>query len=386
MYDTLVRGGHVLDPLHSVDSILDVAIEAGHVVKTGADLDITAARQVLDARGLLVVPGLIDMHVHVHWGVSHYGIDADTSCLAHGVTTAVDAGSAGAYTYPSLKRWIIDASQTELYAFLNIAYPGMIGDQIGELEDVRNIDEALAIRVARAPEILGIKARMDRVGTNRATDLLAQAIGVAEAVDKPVMVHIGSARRMNASLDAVLDLLRPGDIATHMYHGKDGGLIDEGGRVRDSVQRARQRGVQFDVGHGAGSFSFAVARAALEQGFMPDVISSDLHTYSLLSPVIDLPTTLSKFLCMGMSLKDVIARATVAPAACMSQADRLGHLAPGADADISLLRLEEGDYIYTDSEGSTMRGGQRLRPAFTIKRGSLVGLGPASALGLLTLG
>jgi len=385
MYDILIRGGHVLDPLHNVDGSLDVAIEGGHVVRTGAELDVMAARQVLDASGMLVVPGLIDMHVHVHWGVSHYGIDADASCLAHGVTTAVDAGSAGAYTYPSLKRWIIDASQTELYAFLNIAYPGMIGDQIGELEDERNLDEALAIRVARAPEILGIKARMDRVGAHRAPDILARAIGVAEAVGKPVMVHIGSARRMNAPLDAVLELLRCGDIVTHMYHGKDGGLIDEGGRVRGSVQSARQRGVLFDVGHGAGSFSFAVAQAALEQGFVPDIISSDLHTYSLLSPVIDLPTTLSKFLCMGMSLSDVIARATAAPAACIGQASRLGHLMPGAEADISLLRLEEGDYIYTDSEGSTMRGNQRLRPAFTLKRGSLVGLGPASALGLLAL-
>ena len=298
MYDILIRGGHVLDPLHNVDGSLDVAIEGGHVVRTGADLDVMAARQVLDASGMLVVPGLIDMHVHVHWGVSHYGIDADASCLAHGVTTAVDAGSAGAYTYPSLKRWIIDASQTELYAFLNIAYPGMIGDQIGELEDERNLDEALAIRVARAPEILGIKARMDRVGAHRAPDILARAIGVAEAVGKPVMVHIGSARRMNAPLDAVLELLRCGDIVTHMYHGKDGGLIDEGGRD-EGVQSARQRGVLFDVGHGAGSLALRGTGGA-EQGFVPDIISAICIPIVCYSSVII--SRRSQVLCMGMSL------------------------------------------------------------------------------------
>jgi dihydroorotase len=167
MYDTLIRGGRLIDPLNGIDGIYDLAIEGTQIAQVGIGLDASLARQVLDAQGMLVVPGLIDLHVHVHWGVSHYGIDADSSCLAKGVTTAVDAGSAGAYTYPSLKRWVIDASQTELYAFLNIAYLGMIGDQVGELEDERFVDEALAVRVAGAPEVLGIKARLDRVGSHR---------------------------------------------------------------------------------------------------------------------------------------------------------------------------------------------------------------------------
>jgi dihydroorotase len=385
MVDILLRGGHVVDPLHGINSIQDVAIDGSRILRVGLNLDASAARQVIDTRGLIVVPGLIDLHVHVHWGVSHYGIDADASCLAHGVTTAVDAGSAGAYTYPSLKRWVMDRCQTELYAFLNIAYPGMIGDQIGELEDLRTIDDDLAAKVAQSSEILGIKVRLDRVGANRATVPLARAIAVAERVGKPVMVHIGSARRMNAPLDALLDLLRPGDILTHMYHGKDGGLVDEQSRVRASVWDARKRGVLFDVGHGAGSFSFPVARAALEQGFAPDVISSDLHAYSLLSPVGDLATTLSKFMLLGMSLPEVVARATAAPAAVIGQAARLGHLGAGADADITLLQHQQGSFAYRDCDGHTEQGEQRLYPAYTIKRGRLAGLGPASALGLLTL-
>ncbi|NLX41980.1 MAG: amidohydrolase family protein, partial [Chloroflexi bacterium] len=237
MLDTLIRGGRIIDPRNGVDRVGDLAIAGERIaaVEVGAPLQ---ARQTIDASGMLVVPGLIDLHVHVHWGVSHYGIDADASCLARGVTTVVDAGSAGAHTWPSLKRWIIDASATEIYAFLNVAYPGMIGDQIGELEDVRTVDPIVATRVAAAPEILGIKARMDRVGANRATDMLGRAIAVAEAVQKPVMVHIGSEARMNDSLWSVLALLRPGDIVTHMYHGKDGGLLDPDGRLQPCVRQA----------------------------------------------------------------------------------------------------------------------------------------------------
>jgi dihydroorotase len=385
MFDLLIRGGRLIDPLHGVDGTQDLAIEGPRIAQVGERLDVSQARHVLDAQGMLVSPGLIDLHVHVHWGVSHYGIDPDSSCLARGVTTAVDAGSAGAYTYPSLKRWIIDDSQTELYAFLNIAYLGMIGDQVGELEDERFVDEALAARVARAPEVLGIKVRMDRVGSLCAMLPLARAIAVAESVGKPVMVHIGSAARMHVSLDEVLSLLRPGDIITHTYHGKDGGLLDEQCRVRAAALAARARGVLFDVGHGAGSFSFAVARAALVQGFPPDVISSDLHTYSLLSPVGDLVTTMAKFMHLGMPLIDTVRRVTEAPAQVIGQARRLGHLAPGADADIVILRLESGAYRFKDCDGNVEQGAVRLSPVCTIKRGSLVGLGPASALGLLTL-
>jgi len=385
MYDLLIHGGRVLDPRHGIDSTMDVGITGHTIAAVGQDFAPGTARQAIDAHGLLVVPGLIDLHIHAHWGVSHYGIDPDTSCLSRGVTTAVDAGSAGAYTYPSLKRWIINTAQTELYAFLNIAYLGMIGDQVGELEEPRFVDEPLAARVARAPEILGIKARMDRVGAQPATVPLASAIRVAEQVGKPLMVHIGSASRMHVSLDRVLALLRPGDIVTHTYHGKDGGLLDDAGRVRDAAWEARERGIRFDVGHGAGSFAFRVARTALDEGFAPDTISSDLHTYSLPSPVGDLVTTINKFLLLGMSVGNAIRRSTEAPAAIIGQAHRLGHLARGADADVTLLREETGEFSFRDCEGHTEVGRQRLVPVLTIKRGMPVGLGPASPLGLLTL-
>ncbi len=384
MYDILIRGGRLIDPLHSLDAPLDLAIQGERIAAVGPDLPPSHARQVYDATGLLVVPGLVDLHVHVHWGVSHYGIEADPACLARGVTTVVEAGSAGAYTYPSLKRWIMDTQQTEIYALLNIAYLGMIGDQVGELEDPRFVDEPLAERLALAPEILGLKARMDRVGARKA-EPLEQALSIAERVGKPLMVHIGSAKGMGVPLEAILERLRPGDVVTHCYHGKDGGILDDGGRVRAAVWRARVRGVLLDVGHGAGSFAWSTARRALEQGLPPDTISSDLHTYSLLRPVVDLPTTLAKFLHLGMPLNEVIRAATAAPAAWMGMADRIGQLGQGAAADVTLLRLEEGALDLYDAEGAVERASRRLTPVTVFKRGRLFGLGPASALGLLTL-
>lgn len=381
MYDTLIRGGRVIDPLHGVDALLDVAIQGERIAAVQAGLPPEGARQVIDATGLLVTPGLIDMHVHVHWGVSHYGIEADDSCLARGVTTVVEAGSAGAYTYPSLKRWIMDVAQTEVYALLNIAYLGMIGDQVGELEDERFIDEALAEQVARAPEILGIKARMDRVGALSAIEPLQRALKVAERVGKPLMVHIGSARRMRVPLEAVVERLRPGDVVTHCYHGKDGGILDDDGQVRPAVWQARQRGVLFDVAHGAGSFAFAVARRALEQGLPPDVISSDLHTYSLARPVVDLATTLTKFVHLGLPLPDVIRAATATPAAWMGMAERIGHLGPGAAADITLLRIQEGAFELYDCEGGVETATQRLSPVTVLKRGHIFGSGPTQVPG-----
>ncbi|NLT72955.1 MAG: amidohydrolase/deacetylase family metallohydrolase [Chloroflexi bacterium] len=385
MFDTLLQGGRVIDPIHGFDGPADVAIADGQIAAIEPRLDGSSSRQTVDACGLIVTPGLIDLHVHLYWGVSHYGIDADTACLARGVTTAVDAGSAGALTYPGLKRWIMDASQTELYAFLNIAYLGMIGDQVGELEDLRFIDDELALRVGRSSEIVGIKVRLDRVGPHAATLPLRRALTVAERLHKPLMVHIGSARRMHVSLGDILEELRPGDIVTHMYHGKDGGLVGDDGLVCPAARAARRRGVLFDVGHGAGSYSFPVSRAALAQGFGPDVISSDLHTYSLVAPVRDLVTTLNKFLLLGLSLVDAIGMVTAAPARIIGQDARIGHLGVGAEADIALLRLDSGERTYADCEGNRLSGGPGLTVVGALKRGTMVGLGPNSALGVQTL-
>lgn len=376
MFDLLIRNGRVVDPSQALDAPADVALQAGRVARLAPEIAPDLARTVVDARGLLVLPGLVDYHVHVHWGVSHYGLDADLGCLAQGATTVVDAGSAGGYAYPSLKRHVIAASRARVRAFLNISYLGMIGDEVGELEDPRFINRDLALRVGADPTIVGIKARMDRVGPLLATQPLERALEVAGELGKPLMIHIGSAARMRVSLDEIVERLSPGDVVTHCFHGRDGGLLDEQGQVRDSVRRARARGVLFDVGHGMGSFAFAVARRALAQGFAPDVISSDLHTYSLPGPAHNLPTTLAKFLHLGLSLPDVVARATAAPARLLGLAGRIGTLAEGAEGDVTLLRLEEGQFPLTDTVGVTEMGRWALRVAGVIKGGELIARGP----------
>lgn len=355
-----------------------MALQAGRVARVAPEIAPDGARTVVDARGLLVLPGLVDYHVHVHWGVSHYGIDADLACLARGATTVVDAGSAGGYAYPSLKRYVIDAARARVRAFLNISYLGMIGDEVGELEDARFINRELALRVGGDPTVVGIKARLDRVGPLPATQPLERALEVAGELGKPAMIHIGSAARMRVSLDEIVHWLRPGDVVTHTYHGRDGGLLDEAGQVRASVWQARARGVLFDVGHGMGSFSFDVARKALAQGFAPDVISSDLHTYSLPGPAFDLPTTMAKFMHLGMSLPDAVARATVAPARLLGMADRIGALADGAEGDVTLLRLEEGQFPLSDTVGVTETGRWALRVAGVVKGGDLIARGCGS--------
>ena len=369
MYDLLIRRGRVLDPSQGFDAVADVAFERGRVARLAPGIAPDRAHAVYDAQGLLVVPGLIDLHVHVHWGVSHYGIDADLGCLAQGATTVVDAGSAGGYAYPSLKRYVIEGSRARVRAFLNISYLGMIGDEVGELEDRRFINRDLALRVGEDATVMGIKARMDRVGPLLATEPLERTLEVARALGKPVMIHIGSAERMRVPLEAILERLQAGDIVTHTYHGKDGGILDEEGKVRPGVWAARERGVLFDVGHGMGSFAFEVARRALDQGFVPDVISSDLHTYSLPGPALDLPTTLAKFLHLGMSLPEVVTRATVIPARILGMQGQIGTLAEGAEGDATLLRLEEGSFPLVDTLGITEMGRWMLRVAGVIREG-----------------
>jgi dihydroorotase len=256
---------------------------------------------------------------------------------------------------------------------------GMIGDEVGELEDPRFINRDLALRVGAAPEIVGLKARMDRVGGLSCLEPLAAAVEVAEALGKCVMVHIGRGARMHASLGEILALLRPGDIITHTYHGFEGGITDGEGQLLLAVREARTRGVLFDVGHGGGSFAFRVAEGALAQGFPPDVISSDLHTGSINGPAYDLPTTMTKFLHLGLSLQDVIARVTMAPAQVLGMAGEIGTLAPGAQGDVTLLSLEAGKFPLRDCVRETRLASQALIPRGVIVGGQPVGMGPRVA-------
>jgi dihydroorotase len=368
----LIRGGTVVDPGQGLHGRRDLRLAGDQVVELGDGLAPGPGEEVIDARDRLVLPGLIDLHVHVFWGASHYGIEPDPHCLGTGTTTVVDAGSAGAHTFAAFRRYVIDVSETRIIPFLNIGATGMVSPDVGELEELRHIDRAAALRTIEAHRdlIRGIKVRLSRdlVGSN-ARVALKTAREAGEAAALPIMVHVGDTP---ISLAEILDELRAGDVITHCYHGREEGILDARGTVTPAARQAASRGVLFDVGHGKGSFSFQVARRGLAQGFRPGTISSDLHVYNLDGPVFDLATTMSKFLHLGLSLDEVVAMTTGAPAQVIGHDDVLGTLRPGAAGDVTLLAVREGPVTFEDTVGERLEGARRLVPFGAVRAGRWV--------------
>ena len=371
-YDLIIKNGTLLDPGTGMNQKADIATKGCRIAFIGKDSDNVKAGQVLDASDRLVTPGLIDLHVHIFWGVSHYGIDVDPTCLDKGVTTAVDAGSAGAWTFPALRRYIIDVSATRLFAFLNISAPGMISSEVGELEDIRhaNVQKAIDMCEKNRDVILGIKVRMskDLAGKND-REALKRARDASDALGLPIMIHPPNAY---TSIDEILSIMREGDILTHCYHGHAQGILDETGKVRTSVRKAVDRGILMDVGHGQGSFAFEVATKALEQRLMPNTISSDLHVYNVNGPVFDLATTVSKFVYMGMPLEQALEMCITRPAQFLKMQDEIGTLKIGAHADIAIFEFAEGRFEFVDCAGEMRVGSKRLLPRGVIRGGRLV--------------
>jgi len=371
MYDLLIHGATLIDPGQGIHARRDVAFANARVAAVEQNIATSQASEVIDGTGQLLTPGWIDLHVHVFDSVSHYGIPPDPNCIAKGVTTAVDAGSSGADTFPGFRKYVLEVSDTRLYALLNISTQGMLSPELGELQDIRwaNVDRTLQTIEANRDLILGVKVRLTR------NTLCSKASGIrplhlareaADAAGLPIMVHPQAA--WADSIDDILAVMGERDIMTHSFHGSECGILDEHGRIRDSVWAADERGVVFDVGHGAGSFHWNVVDAALEQGFLPRTISSDLHAYNVEGPVYDLATTASKFLHLGLSLEDVIAKVTSVPAEAIVN-DEIGTLKVGAWGDATLLTLEQGAFALEDSKGQVRTGDQRLVPVTVIKGG-----------------
>jgi dihydroorotase len=376
-FDLLLKGGRVIDPSQELSGPRDVAILGHTIARVAADIPEADAGHVLDVGGSIVTPGLIDVHVHVYDGVAPLAIPPDPNCVAKGVTTVIDAGSAGAHTFPGFRRYVIDVCQTRVRALLNISVVGQstmsTDNPHGELLDLRYANPSLAVRTIERNRdvILGVKVRLSRdiAGENdlKALHLAREA---ADAVKLPLMAHIGGT---HTPLEDILNGLRAGDVITHCFHGRDGGILDEKGRVRPAVRAAVDCGVHLDVGHGAGSFMFDVAERAIQQGLLPGTISSDLHQFNIHGPVFDLATTLSKFLHLGLTLEQVIARVTAHPARTFGFAGGLGTLREGAEADVAVLALREGDFVFVDAMGHRRLGHRKLVPVVTIKSGRLYG-------------
>jgi len=358
VYDAVVRGGEALDPANGVHGSYDVGIRDGVIAAVEPALPLSEATRVIDARGQYVTPGLVDLHTHCYWGVTYWGVEPDPIAARSGVTVWVDAGSAGAYTFPGFRRYAVEASAARLFALLNVSAIGLVAPT-GELAnpDYRDVGLAAETVESNRDTIRGIKVRVDRDTTRGAgLEPLRQARELADRVRLPLMAHIASAP---PHLAAIADVLRPGDILTHCCTGQDNRLADAAGHVYPFIRQLWEDGVLLDVGHGTGSFSYRSARRLLDEGIVPDVISSDIHQLSARGPMHDLPTTLSKFLNLGLSIDDAIARATTRPATAIGRPD-LGALRVGSPADLALFRLEEGEHVFYDCDMHPIKGALRL--------------------------
>ena len=366
-HDIVIRGGHVIDPASGRSEVIDVAVSGGKIAAVEAGIDAGAAGEVIDAAGQFVTPGLIDLHTHVYWGVTYWGIEPDPIAARSGVTTWLDVGSAGGYTWPGFRRYVAEPSKVRVLALLNLSSIGLVAPT-WELSNLDYCDLELAKLIIDENRdlVVGIKARIDR-NTTRGVGIrpLELARELADAVDLPLMVHIGAGP---PTLEEIATWLRPGDILTHCFTGQANRVIDDERRAFPYMLALKEAGVVFDIGHGTGSFSFETAEAMLDQGVLPDVISTDIHQLAVQGPCFDMPTTLSKFLSLGMTLEQVIERATTTPAKAMRRTD-LGTLAVGSPADIALFKLETGDFTFQDIHMNERRGDRLLMNTLTMVAG-----------------
>ena len=376
--DLLIKGGHVIDARNGVDAVMDVAVAGGKIARVAAGIDPAGAARVVDATGLYVTPGLIDIHAHVFYGTEpdSYLSNGDTAVapdnhsFRSGQTTLVDVGGAGWRNFPQFKAQIIDRARTRVLSFINIVGSGMKGGPIEQ--NLADMDARLtAMRIRQHPGlIVGIKVAHY---SGPEWDPVTRAVEAGNATNVPVMVDFGGHTPPLSLEDLLLKYLRKGDILTHTYAHVRGRtpIVDEAGNVRPYVKQARDRGIIFDAGHGGGSFLYSQAVPATKQGFYPDVISTDLHTGSMNSGMKDILNTMSKFLNLGMSLQNVI-KANTARAAEVIKRPDLGHLSVGAEADIAVLNLRRGKFGFIDTGGGKATGDQKLECELTIKAGQVM--------------
>lgn len=373
-YDLLLQGGHVIDAKNKISAVRDVAIQGGKIAAVAEHIDPAQAAKVVNARGLYVTPGLIDIHVHVYAGTGEKGSYAgdlsvypDGFTFRAGVTTVADAGCAGWRNFEDFKDKIIDRSKTRVLAFLNIVGAGMRGPKFENILSDMEAKPSAEMALKHKGTIIGIKCAHYAGPEWTPVETAVEAGTIANI---PVMIDFGTNFKERPLSDLVTKKLRPGDIYTHCYSGIRNEL-DESGHVNPGMIEGRKRGVIFDVGHGGGSFLWRVAVPAMKQGFPPDSISTDLHTGSMNAGMKDMLNVMSKFLALGVSVDDVIAKSTWNPAREIHQ-DDLGNLSVGAPADVAVLRLEKGDFGFTDTNGANMRGREKLLCELTLRAGKVV--------------
>jgi dihydroorotase len=369
-YDLLLQGGHVIDPKNGINRVMDVAIAGGKIALVAEKIPAAQARRAADVAGLYVTPGLIDIHVHVYAGTGLKALTGDQSvypdplAFRSGVTTMVDAGTSGWRNFPDFRQRVIDRARTRVLALLNIGGAGMAPK--GE-NDPQDMDAAEAVKTARAnPDVVvGYKVAHYRGGDWLDVE---RAVDAGNQTKMPVMVDFGFVNERRNLGTLLLDKLRPGDIYTHCYSGHRSELVD--GKLNPAMPAARKRGVIFDVGHGGGSFYWHVAMPAFQANFWPDTISTDLHTGSMNAGMKDMANVMSKLLNSGMPLAEVIRASTWQPAQVINRKE-LGNLDKGAEADVTVLKVEKGDFGFVDAGGGRLDGTQRIVAEITIRKGTV---------------
>jgi dihydroorotase len=371
MYDLLLKNGRIVDPSQNLDAVMDIAFTDGRVVELGQNLS-GPAQETRDVSGKLVTPGLIDLHTHVYWGGTSIGVDPDTIALQSGSTTLIDAGTAGPANLLGMRRHVIEQARARVLVYINVSFAGIFAFSravmVGECGDIRLLNARECVRVAREHRdiVVGVKVRVGQgAGGSNGIAPLDIALEVAEELELPVMAHLDYPP---PSRKQVVGRLRRGDVLTHCFRPFPNAPAHGSGRVFDEIIEARERGVIFDIGHGSGSFGFGTARSMLANNFLPDVISSDVHCLSIEGPAYDLSVTMSKFLCLGMSLNDVVNAATRAPAQAIRR-DDLGTLRVGVGGDATVLTLQQGTFEYADVLDEVITGDQRLQANAMVRDG-----------------
>ncbi|XP_013396505.1 uncharacterized protein LOC106163459 isoform X2 [Lingula anatina] len=384
--DLIIRGGRVIDPANNIDDILDVAVKDGKIAALGANLQVESTTSEYDASGLLVTPGLIDLHVHVYEYSTPLGVNPDTSCLARGVTTVVDAGSAGCGTFPGLRKYIAEKSKTRVLAFLHISAHGLAAfgcaagkSTGGECDAIQHLDVQGCLDTVEQNRdlIVGIKIRLTANVADQGRnehEAYRRALEVSEKTGLPLMTHHTISTVPLHSEDAkelsCPGSLKKGDIYTHSFHSFSSSIVDQATKKIDpGVWLAKKRGVIFDVGHGQGSFAWWVAESCAEQNFWPDVISTDLHSGNTMGPAYDLPIVMSKFYHIGMPILEVVKAVTATPAAAVGASDQIGSLSVGSCADITVLREKGVDLELEDTIGEVREVKKLLQPVAVWREG-----------------
>ena len=368
-FDLLIAGGRVIDPASGRDEVADVGITGGKIAAVGRGLA-RDARETIDASGLLVTPGLIDLHAHIYVGCTSLSVDADPLAARSGTTTMVDCGSVGAATFGGFRRFVAQPSKCRVLAFVNISVIGLVA--MPECGCGRFVDSNAALQCIEENRdlVVGVKVRGSRnaFGEENTAQPIWMAVAAARAAEVPVIMHIGDPPPV---LEQGLEILRPRDIVTHAFKGQPvTRIVDRKLKVKDAVRAARERGVKFDIGHGSGSFSWEVSHALAEQAFWPDTISTDVHTSSIKEPIsIDMPNAMSKLLHLGMPLMEVVRASTQTAAELIGWEDRIGSLEVEREADVAVLALEEGSFPLTDSYRKAESAERRLVARQTIRAG-----------------